>query len=94
MAKKNVIKDYKSMTPDLMALLVEAYPDGFEYDTMYFTNANGEKVEAVPLETEDTKYLIKVSSTLTKNFESFDPEEFEEQSSSEDEDFEADDLDD
>jgi len=46
------------------------------------------------LETEDTKYLIKVSSTLTKNFESFDLEEFEEQSSSEDEDFEADDLDD
>ena len=82
------------MTPDLMALLVEAYPDGFEYDTMYFTNANGEKVEAVPLETEDTKYLIKVSSTLNKNFESFDLEEFEEQSSSEDEDFEADDLDD
>jgi len=82
------------MTPDLMALLVEAYPDGFEYDTMYFTNANGEKVEAVPLETEDTKYLIKVSRTLTKNFESFDLEEFEEQSSSEDEDFEADDLDD
>lgn len=91
MAKRFVIKDYKSMTPDLMALLVEAYPDGFEYDTMYFTNANGEKVEAVPLETEDTKYLIKVSSTLTKNFESFD---LEEQSSSEDEDFEADDLDD
>ena len=54
MAKKNVIKDYKSMTPDLMALLVEAYPDGFEYDTMYFTNANGEKVEAVPLETRCT----------------------------------------
>ena len=94
MAKRFWINDYKSITPDLMALLVEAYPDGFEYDTMYFTNANGEKVEAVPLETEDTKYLIKVSSTLTKNFESFDLEEFEEQSSSEDEDFEADDLDD
>lgn len=94
MAKKNVIKDYKSMTPDLMALLVEAYPDGFEYDTIYFTNAKGVKVEAVPLETEDTKYLIKVSSTLTKNFEAFDLEEFEESVASEDEDFESDDLDD
>ena len=39
-------------------------------------------------------YLIKVSSTLTKNFEAFDLEEFEESVSSEDEDFESDDLDD
>ena len=39
MAKRFVIKDYKSMTPDLMALLVEAYPDGFEYDSEYFTNS-------------------------------------------------------
>jgi len=63
------------MTPDLMALLVEAYPDGFEYDTEYFTNAKGERVEAVPLETEDTKYLIKVSTTLVQNFEAFESEE-------------------
>jgi hypothetical protein len=35
-----------------------------------------------------------VSSTLTKNFEAFDLEEFEESVSSEDEDFESDDLDD
>jgi len=75
MAKRFVIKDYKSMTPDLMALLVEAYPDGFEYDTEYFTNAKGERVEAVPLETEDTKYLIKVSTTLVQNFEAFESEE-------------------
>ena len=39
--------------------------------------------------------LLHVNSrSLNKNFESFDLEEFEEQSSSEDEDFEADDLDD
>ena len=60
------------MTPELMALLVQEYPDGYEYDTVYFTNAKGEKVEAVELITEDTKYLIKVSSSLTKQFESFD----------------------
>jgi len=63
------------MTPDLMALLVEAYPDGFEYDTEYFTNAKGERVEAVPLETEDTKYLIKVSTTLVQRFEAFEEDD-------------------
>lgn len=63
------------MTPELMALLVEAYPEGFEDDTVYFNNAKGERIEAIPLETEDTKYLIKVSATLTKNFEAFEYED-------------------
>ena len=96
MAKRFVIKDYKSMTPDLMALLVEAYPDGFEYDTEYFTNAKGERVEAVPLETEDTKYLIKVSTTLVQNFEAFDEDDSDDEAESDDfdaaEDAEDDDL--
>jgi len=87
MAKRFVIKDYKSMTPDLMALLVEAYPEGFEYDTEYFTNAKGERVEAVPLETEDTKYLIKVSTTLVQKFEAY--EEDEDDNDSDSDDFDA-----
>ena len=96
MPKRFVIKDYKSMTPDLMALLVEAYPDGFEYDTEYFTNAKGERVEAVPLETEDTKYLIKVSTTLVQKFEAYEDEEDNDDSDSEEfnaaEDVEEEDL--
>jgi len=84
------------MTPDLMALLVEAYPDGFEYDTEYFTNAKGERVEAVPLETEDTKYLIKVSTTLVQKFEAYEDDDDNTDSDSDDfeaaEDVEDDDL--
>lgn len=84
------------MTPELMALLVAEYPEGFEYDTVYFTNAKGEKVEAVPLETEDTKYLIKVSTSLERQFEAFDLEEFESDGEGDEstEDFEGPDLDD
>ena len=41
MAKRFVIKDYKSRTPDLMALLVEAYPDGFEDDGDDFALSEG-----------------------------------------------------
>jgi len=84
------------MTPDLMALLVEAYPDGFEYHNEYFTNAKGERVEAVPLETEDTKYLIKVSTTLVQKFEAYEDEEDNDDSDSEEfnaaEDVEEEDL--
>lgn len=60
-----------------MALLVTTYPEGYEFDTIYFTNMKGERVEAVPLETEEIKYLIKVSGSLEKQFDDFDLEQFE-----------------
>jgi len=66
MAKRFVIKDVKSVDEMLMALLAREYPDGFDGETEFFTNAKGERVECVPLETEDTKYLIKLSASLEK----------------------------
>ena len=60
-----------------MALLAREYPEGFEGETEFFTNAKGERVECVPFETEDTKYLIKLSASLEKQVEAFDLEEFE-----------------
>lgn len=77
MAKRFVIKDVKSVDEALMALLVKEYPEGFDGETEFFTNAKGERVECVPLETEDTKYLIKLSASLEKQFEAFDLDEFE-----------------
>lgn len=88
MAKRFVIKDVKSVDEALMALLVKEYPEGFDGETEFFTNAKGERVECVPLETEDTKYLIKLSASLEKQFEAFDLDEFEEGSDSDD-DFET-----
>lgn len=82
MAKRFVIKDVKSVDETLMALLAREYPEGFEDETEFFTNAKGERVECVPLETEDTKYLIKLSASLEKQVEAFDLEEFENDSDS------------
>lgn len=84
MAKRFVIKDVKSVDEALMALLAREYPDGFDGETEFFTNAKGERVECVPLETEDTKYLIKLSASLEKQFEAFDLEDFESEESSSD----------
>jgi len=69
--KKRVIVDYKNITQDLLQLLSDVYPEGFEDDTIFFTNAKGERVEAVPLETDDTKYLVKISAQLVTKFENF-----------------------
>jgi hypothetical protein len=69
--KKRVIVDYKNITQDLLLLLTDTYPDGYEDETIHFNNAKGERVEAVQLETEDTKYLVKVSSQLDRKVEVF-----------------------
>lgn len=71
MEKKRVIVDYKNITNELLTLLTDKYPYGFDDFVIRFKNAKGEMVNAVPLETEDTKYLVKMSVQLDKRVEAF-----------------------
>ena len=78
---KRVIVDYKKLTPEVLKLLVEHYPYGYdEDDILTFKNASGETVEAVEVSTEDTKYLVKISAKLKitmANFEEIDDDDIE-----------------
>lgn len=56
-----VIKSLENLTPELKKLLKKRYPDGFEDSIMRITNAKNEPIFVVPLETEDTNYLIKIA---------------------------------
>ncbi len=69
--KPRVIVDYKNITHDLLHLLTDTYPDGYEDETITFNNARGERVEAVRLETESKIYLVKVSDQLDRKVEIF-----------------------
>jgi hypothetical protein len=65
MDKNRLIIDYNNITPELLAILTDKYPEGFDPGVMItYTNAKGELVRAIPLETEDTKYLFKISVAL------------------------------
>jgi len=75
---KRVIVDFKKLTPEILALLVEKYPDGYDEDQIIsFRNINNEIVEAVEVITEDTKYLVKVSSKLAVTMENYDEDDYE-----------------
>ncbi len=83
---KRVIVDFKKLTPEILALLVEKYPDGYDDNHIIsFRNAKNELVEAVEVTTEDTKYLVKVSTKLAVTMENYDEDDYE--------DFEGDDPD-
>lgn len=75
---KRIIVDYKKLTPEILSLLVEKYPDGYDDNQIItFKNAKNETVEAVEVRTEDTVYLVKVSSRLEVSMANFDEEDYE-----------------
>lgn len=76
---KRVIVDFKKLTPEILALLVEKYPHGYDDDNVIsFKNAKNETIEAVEVTTEDTKYLVKVSVKLEQTMENYDEDDYEE----------------
>ena len=73
---KRVIVDYAKLTGDILNLLVEKFPDGYDdTDIIRFRNAQNELVEAVEVRTEDTIYLVKVSTKLASRMEKFDEDD-------------------
>ena len=62
---KRVIIDYKKLTPEILMLLTQKFPDGYgDNDIIIFNNHHNETVEAVEVRTNDTIYLVKVGSKL------------------------------
>ena len=75
---KRVIVDFKKLTPEILALLVEKYPYGYDDGhVISFRNASNELIEAVEVTTEDTKYLVKVSTKLAASMENYDEDDYE-----------------
>jgi hypothetical protein len=64
MVKKRIIKDYNQMPSELLVQLKDRYPLGFNDHLLRFTNAKGEQVSALPFETDETYYLVKVNKGL------------------------------
>jgi len=73
---KRVIVDYAKLTNEILSLLVEKFPDGYdESDIIRFKNAKNETIEAVEVRTSDTIYLVKVSTKLSDRIENYDEDE-------------------
>ncbi|MDR9401027.1 MAG: hypothetical protein RI558_06355 [Psychroflexus sp.] len=75
---KRVIVDYKKLTPEIVSMLVEKYPDGYgDKDIIIFKNAKNETIEAVEVRTDDTIYLVKISTRLQNTMDDFDIDDYE-----------------
>lgn len=75
---KRIIVDFKKLTPEILSLLVEKYPFGYDdEDIITFKNLKGEIVEAVEVRNNDDIYLVKVSSKLVNTMANFDEDDYD-----------------
>jgi DNA-directed RNA polymerase subunit delta len=73
---KRVIVDYAKLTHEILNLLVDKFPDGYDdSDIIRFRNAQNELVEAVEVKTDDTIYLVKISTKLADRIENYDEDD-------------------
>ena len=83
MGKKRIIKKFEQLPAELLALVKREYPDGFEDSLITFQTATGELASGLPLETDDTFYLIRMPKSAVP-----DDEEEEDSDSGNTENFE------
>ncbi|MEK0439299.1 MAG: hypothetical protein RLZZ504_215 [Bacteroidota bacterium] len=62
MDKPKVVIEYNKLSAELLDLFDETYPTGVTGKTVRYPNSKGEIVTAVRLETDDTSYLVKLST--------------------------------
>lgn len=76
MTKKRVVKDYEALPEDIVRLVKMKYPTGYAEHLVSYTDKEGKKVSALPFETDDTYYLIRMTvleaKRIVKEDEDFD----------------------
>jgi DNA-directed RNA polymerase subunit delta len=75
MDKKRVIVDYSTLPEDVLEIMANRYPDGYDKDIIKFPNAKGELISAVRVETDDTIFLVKVSKQLQQMVDDFETDD-------------------
>ncbi len=64
MVKKRIIKKFEQLSVEMLELIKSNYPDGFEDNLITFQTATGELASGLPLETDDTYYLIRMPKSV------------------------------
>lgn len=61
MAKKRIVKDYDQMPEEVISKVKLLYPSGFAQHLITYPDKDGKKVSALPFETDEIYYLIRMT---------------------------------
>jgi hypothetical protein len=59
--KPRIIKDFTKLSPDIQEQIKLVYSEGFSQHLIRFTNKDGLLVSALPFETDEANYLVKMT---------------------------------
>ena len=65
--KPRVIKDFENLEDSIQEQIKLKYPLGFSRHLISFTNQHGQKVSALPFETEEKYYLVRMTAPEAKD---------------------------
>ena len=69
-----MIVSYKNLSEKLKEMFTEQYPDGYSEHLQRFEKPNGDVIFVVPMETEDTMYMIKFDVKIDTSYTDDDTE--------------------
>lgn len=90
MTKRRAITSLEKLAPEMLKKLYELYPGGWSDHIKRINKPNGDFFHGIPLETDDTVYLVKVpvkvdsKSDLEKEERKLDGDDEEESNESQD----------
>lgn len=64
--KSRIIKDFDKVDTEIQEQVKLVYPEGFSQHLIEFKNRDGETVSALPFETDDKVYLLRMSVRRAK----------------------------
>ncbi|HPW65997.1 MAG TPA: hypothetical protein PLY32_01495 [Salinivirgaceae bacterium] len=61
--KPRILKDYEKLSEDIKEQIKLAYPAGYTQNLITYTDREGKLISALPFETEEYYYLVKMTKT-------------------------------
>jgi hypothetical protein len=60
--KPRVVKDYDKLPTEIKEQIKLVFPSGFHQHLVSYTNKDGQRISALPFETDDTYYLVRMTA--------------------------------
>lgn len=74
--KKHIVTSYRNLTPEMQEAVKEKYPLGFTDAMMRVDKPNGDFFYAVPFDTADVAYLVKIDVKIDDNSSEEDEKDY------------------
>lgn len=62
-SKKRVVKDYEKLDIEIQEQIKLSFPEGFSENLISFKNKDGDIVSALPFDTDEVYYLVRMSKS-------------------------------